>query len=401
MIFLVAGMWRYQISLPVTDETKIWFYNGQRVNLQGLIAEPPDIRINQVKLTVSVQSVNDRPVTGKVLVNTGLYPRYQYGDLVAINCQLKAPEPFNDFAYDRYLAKSDIYSQCYQPRIRLLKSEQGHFWLAVIYRLKGRMQEIINTNLPEPQASLFAAINFAVRGGVPPEILEAFNRTGTSHLIAISGLNITLLVSLLSQLALWFYLPRRQTFGLITIFLLIFLILIGFPASAVRAAVMGWLFSLALVAGRVNRSVNSLIFAAALMILANPKIMRDDAGFQLSFLAVMGLIYFGPYFQKWLKKLPDILGSREALGLTLSAQLTTLPLIIYSFGRVSLIAPIVNILVVPVVLYLMIIGSVAVFLAWLLPAGASIFFGPVWLLLTYLIKVIGFFAGLPGAALDL
>lgn len=404
-IFIILGIWRYQLSLPQTNETKIWFYNGQKINFEGVVVKEPDIRINHTKLTINSKqlTIDNKKlrVNGKVLVSVGLYPEYQYGDKVAIHCQLKDPEPFEDFAYNRYLAKNGIYSQCLYPQVKLISSGHGDWLLTKIFKFKDRLKSIINSNLPEPQASLFSAITLGSRRGIPQELSNKFSITGTSHLIAISGLHITIITAILMQLALNCYIPRKKAFWLITIVLAGYVTMIGFPPSAVRAAVMGWLVMLAMCVGRLNQSINSLIFVGNLMILINPKILRDDIGFQLSFCAVLGLIYLSSLFEKWLKKLPSYLGLKEILQMTLSAQIATLPLIVYNFGRISLVGPIVNLLILPILSYLMIVGFGALFFSLILPIMAQYLFWPVWLFLTYLIKIIELFSIIPLAAISL
>ncbi len=396
-IIITLGIFRYQLSLPKIDESKIWFYNSQRLDFQGIVGAEPDIRINHTKLTIEAIGV----IKGKVLVNVSLYPEYQYGDLVTINCKLESPEPFSGFAYDRYLAKDGIYSQCSYPKVKLVSRNNGDWLLTEIFQFKNKLRSVINSNLPEPLASLFFAINFGSRGGIPDDLSDRFNLTGTTHLMAISGMNITIIAAILMQLGLACYVSRKKAFWLATLVLVFYVLMIGFPASAVRALIMGWLAMLALYLGRLNQATNALIFAASLMILINPKVLRDDVGFQLSFLAVLGLIHFYPFFENWFKKLPAIFGFRESLAMTLAAQAATLPLTISSFGRLSLIGPIANLFAVPVLPYLVMIGFAAIFLSLIIPILAQYFFWPIWLILTYLIKVIELFSLIPLAAITL
>lgn len=404
-VILVLGVWRYQLSLPQAGPQNIWFYNGQKAQFEGIIGVEPDIRINKAKLTVSVKrlTVDRLPLTaeGKVLINADLYPEYEYGDRLSIVCQLKAPEPFNGFAYDRYLAKDDIYSVCSFPKIQLLGKNNGDWLLAKIFIFKNKLWSIVKANLPEPEASLFFGINFGSRGGIPQELSDKFSATGTSHLVAISGMNITIIAAVLMNLFLACYIPRKKAFWLITAVLIIYSAMIGFPPSAVRSAIMGWLVILAIYVGRRDNFINALIFSAGLMIVLNPKILRDDVGFQLSFLAVLGLIYLAPFFEKALAKVTSFLGIKESLQMTLAAQLSTLPIIIFNFGRLSLIAPVANLFAVPVMIYLMIAGFLALFFSLLLPPLAPYFFWPLWLIMSYLVKVIEIFAIIPYAALSL
>lgn len=378
------------------DEIKDDSYDGKYTNFQGIIVDEPDKRINHTKLTIKP----NEGFAGKVLVSTALYPEYQYGDLVEVSCRLKRPEPFSGFRYDRYLAKDGVYLLCSYPRVKLISRGNGDWLLTNIFKFKAKLQQTINSNLPEPSASLFSAITLGSRRGVPQELSDKFSITGTSHLIAISGLHITIITVILMNIALACYIPRRKAFWLITLVLAGYITMIGFPPSAVRASLMGWMAMLAMYVGRLNRSTNALLFVASLMILINPKILRDDIGFQLSFCAVLGLIYFSPFFEKWFAKFPSYFGIKESVQISLSAQITTMPLIVYNFGRLSLIGPIANLLVLPVLPYLMILGFSAMFFSLLLSGIAQYLFWPVWLILSYLIKVIELLSLIPYAALN-
>ena len=399
---ILSGILRYQISLPMTDESKIWFYNNSKVSFTGVIIEPPDVRINQQKLVAESKNLifNSKKLTvsGRVLININLYPPYQYGDLLEINCALKKPGKINEFAYDRYLALSRIYAYCSYPKIKLLSQNQGKFALNEIYQIKQDLIEKISFNLAEPQASLFAAIILGSRRGIPAILNDKFNLTGTTHLIAISGLNITIIAAILMSICLNLYLSRKKSFWLISIFLIFYLIIIGFPASAVRAGMMGWLAILAIYFGRLNRLTNALILAGALMILINPLILRDDVGFQLSFLAVLGMVYFLPFFKKFFKTNIFNWVVKEAMAVTLAAQAATLPLLIYHFGRVSIVAPLTNLLIVSALPFLTVYGFIVLFSNLIFPNLPAYFFWPIWLMLTYIVKVIEIFAALPFAS---
>src|SRR3989338_336925 len=401
-IILILGIWCYQASLPKTDPTKIWFYNNSKVNFTGVVTEPPDVRINQQKLTVVVRQLNtdhdSRQVFGKVLINANLYPQYEYGDLLEIDCELKKPGKIDEFAYDRYLALSRIYTYCSYPKIKLLNHNEGIMILSGIFRIKSKLIETINSNLPEPQASLFVAIILGSRRGIPADLNDKFNLTGTTHLVAISGLNITIIAAILMSVCLNFYLSRKKSFWVISIFLIFYLIIIGWPASAVRAGIMGWLAILAIYFGRLNRLINALILAGGAMILINPLILRDDVGFQLSFLAVLGMVYFVPFFEKIFKLSIFNRVIKEAIAVTLAAQAATLPLLIYYFGRVSIIAPLTNLLIVSILPFLTIYGFIVLSINLIFFSLSAYFFWTIWLILSYIIKVIEIFATLPLAS---
>ncbi|NUM25750.1 MAG: ComEC/Rec2 family competence protein [Candidatus Buchananbacteria bacterium] len=390
LICFSFGILRYESSLVVANKQTVWFYNETALTTRAVIVAQPDVRIDHVKLTV--ESVGK--MTGKILLKTNLYPEYQYGDLLEINCRLKTPEAFDGFAYDRFLAKDGIYSVCYYPEITLLAHGFGDFLLEKIFLFKRQLQQSISANLPEPHASFLAALLLGTRQGLPEELLDRFSLTGTIHIISISGLHITILSTLAIRFLLAIYISRRKAFSVVTIVLIGYLILIGFPSAALRAGVMGWLALLALHSGRVNQSANTIIFAATVMLLINPKILRDDVGFQLSCAAMLGLIYFSAVIERRLKKIPKQFGVRESVAMTLSAQMTTAPLVMAHFGNFSFVAPVVNILITPVLPAVMIGGFAGLGVSGVVPTLTTYAYWPVLFLLQYVIGVVNFFGEL-------
>ena len=231
-----------------------------------------------------------------------------------------------------------------------------------------------------------------IKNDLSKEVKDDFSKAGVSHIIAISGLHITIIAGILMNLGLGLYLTRRQAFWFAIVGLFLFILLIGMPASAVRAGIMGFLVLLAMYLGRLNNSTNAFVLAGALMLLVNPKLLRYDIGFQLSFLAVLGLIYVGPFFKKFVKKIPDLFNIKSTILMTLSAQVFTLPLIIYYFQRVSIIAPLSNVMILPVLPFVLIFGFLAsIFSLIFLPLGEIIFW-PCYLLLKYITSVTAFLA---------
>jgi len=155
----------------------------------------------------------------------------------------------------------------------------------------------------------------------------------------------------------------------------------------VRAGIMGIFVLLARQLGRASRATNALVFTAFVMLLFNPKILMFDAGFQLSFLATVGLVYINPIFQNYAKRLPELFGVKDALVTTLSAIITTTPLILYQFGRLSIVAPLANILILPAIPITMAIGFAAGIAGMVSTAIGQIIVWPAWLLLEYMIRI--------------
>ncbi|MBU0964672.1 competence protein ComEC family protein, partial [Patescibacteria group bacterium] len=358
ILFAAGGILRFQASIPVSDNSLIQQYNGQETTFIGLISSEPDTRKSHVKLTIDVkQGLEGLPekITGKVLVNTYLFPEYHYGDLLKITCQLQAPEPITDddsgrvFNYDKYLTRFDIYSLCYRPYIEFIAADQGNVIMSTLLNIKTKFVQAVQLALPEPQASFLGGLILGAKKAIPDDLMESFNRTGTTHIVALSGYNITIIAILILNLCKHLWISRKGAFWVSLFAITFFVLITGAQASIVRAGIMGMLVLLATQLGRMSRITNTLVLAAVVMLLINPKVLVFDAGFQLSFLATIGLVYVSPIIEKVFKWVPAVLEIRASLVATLSATLMTLPLIIFQFGRLSLVAPLVNVLILPAI----------------------------------------------------
>jgi len=244
--------------------------------------------------------------------------------------------------------------------------------------------------LPEPQASFLAGLLFGFDKNIPKDLLEDFNKTGTRHIIALSGYNITIIASLIMGFLLWLGFWRKHAFAIAVIAIIFFVILTGASASVSRAAIMGILVLISQQVGRLSNPRNLLALAAFLMIVKEPTSLLNNIGLQLSFSATIGIIYLSPY----LKKLPEILKT------TLSAQIAVSPLILFYFRQISLISPLANLLVLPIIPITMLIGFVAVLIGTIYAPIGMFLAWPSWLFLSYEIKIIELLAKVPFAGLN-
>jgi len=188
------------------------------------------------------------------------------------------------------------------------------------------------------------------------------------------------LMSLLLGLGLW----RKQAFYITIVLMLLFIVLTGLQASAVRAGIMGGLLLLGQHLGRINISARALAYAASIMLLLNPFLLTRDVGFQLSFLAVLGIIYFSPIISSFLTKIPNTLHVREIMSMTIAAQILTLPILIVNFGFISLVSILGNLLILPLLPILVGAGFLFFIGGSLWEPLGFILSLPVSLLLTYI-----------------
>ncbi len=417
MVAVALGLGRARLSEHVVTPDQIDFYNGQEMEFKGLIVEP-DVRRDVAKYTVHVSFRPERSEVekslsgneardfsttlemtgGDVLITLAKYPQYHYGDRVRVKGTLEAPGEFDGFSYDHYLSRYGIYSVMRHPYVERLATGQGNwFWGGMLF-FQDQFMERLNRLFPEPHASFEAGLLVGARRGIPPELMTQFNIAGLTHIIAISGYNITIVIAAVMW-ALGF-LARRTRFWVAIGSIVLFTLFVGASPSVVRAAIMGILGLVALNTGRQSNIHLTVLWTAFFMILYNPKILWWDAGFQLSFAAVLGLIYVAPLFKKYTEKLPSAFGAREAIIMTMSAQVMALPIILYDFGRLSLIAPLSNLLVAFAIPPAMLFGFAAVILSYLFFPLAMLLAYVAWGILSYILKVIEISAAIPYASVN-
>ena len=400
LLFLVAGIWRYQIVESRVINSQLRKFNDleNSITLNGTVVKESDVRESNIKLTVKVESINEN-----VLVTTQRYPEYNYGDKLKITGKLKSPQIFEDFNYKDYLAKEGIYSVTYWPKIELIGKNQANFFYSKILFFKNKLREKIYSFLSPPKSSILGAIILGDKRRISDDWKNKLNITGVRHITCISGMHIIILSGILMWLGIALGLWRGQAFYFAIILLILFIIMVGAPPSAIRAGIMGGIFLFAQKIGRLRSGGRAITMAATAMLVYNPLLLKSDVGFQLSFLATLGIIYLMPIFQYWFKKIPNpkTFPLKNLLAMTLAAQIFTLPILIYNFGYMSLVAPITNVLIVPLLPYIMILGFIFGLIAMIWQSLAWLFFFPLWFVLAYLTKIIDFFSNFSFSSLTL
>lgn len=387
-LFAVLGMLRSQASSLFPGEFAEFL--DKEITFAAKVIENPDKRQNNIQLVLQPEFAR----RGRVQVLTDRFSDFKYGDTLYISGVLKTPEPFDDFNYKEHLAAKGIYAVMRYPKIEFI--EQGGFSiLGTVFRFKDRLQGVLYSSISFPQSTLLGAMILGDKRLLSDETKERLNRAGVRHITAVSGMHVVVLSGVLMSLFLGLGLWRYQSFLLTVILISLFIILTGLQASAIRAGIMGGMFLLGHVIHRQSISQRALIMAAAFMLFLNPKLLTHDIGFQLSFLAVFGIILFLPVLQRMLRAVPNALGARDILGMTFAAQLFTLPLLIHNFGYVSLISPLTNLLLVPFIPVLLSLGFLFLIAGVLLPPLGFLLSFPISLLLLYFTGVIDAVSAFP------
>jgi len=367
------------------------------VILIGKVVKEPDIRSNNTKLTIETEQ-------GKVLVTAGNYPEYQYGDVLEIKGKLQTPTVFEDFNYKEYLAKDNIYFVIYYPKIELIEKNKGNPIYSAIFKFKNNIEKNIEKIMPFPEAGILEAITLGNKQVLSDKIKNDLNITGTRHIVAISGMHIVILSEIIIFLLIGLGLWRGQAFYFTLAILIFFILMVGAPASAVRAGIMGGILLLGQKIGRLSDSGRIVVFAGAIMLVFNPLLLKYDVGFQLSFLAVLGIIYIKPIFDNWLEKISkkeEFSGFVQIITMTLAAQIATLPILIYNFGRISFISPMANVLIVPIIPYVMGIGLAFNFGTIIWSFLGKILAWPAYFGATYIIRLNSWLSKIPWSAKEI
>ena len=417
LIAFFGGAIRFESSQPIIDENQLQFYNNQEaVTVRGIVNTDPDTRDKATQLRLSAEEIRLgeewHKVSGTALLFVPRYPTYKYGDVLLVTGGLETPRPIDDFDYEVYLARQGIYSLMTYPEIETLERGKGLKPLAWVYSVRNRMSQTLTQVLPEPQASLAQAVTLGIRGNLPQSVKDDFSRTSTTHLLAISGLHLSILAGILLSAGIWLWGKRHYRYIWLALGVIWFYTLItGMHPPIIRAAIMASLFLTADLLGRQRSAITALTFAAAIMVAIEPQILWT-ASFQMSFTAMAGLILLAPFFQALGRKaISAAIGKdrpivntanfiSDSFSISLGAIIGVGPLIAYYFGIVSFVSLPATLIALPALPGAITSSALAGGLGFIALPAAQVIGWLAWLFLSYLLLVIRAFAAIPSSSLD-
>ena len=414
LVAAVFGAWRWTATAhaAIPAHRSVASLAGADARLAGTVVDDPRPRADRLQLVVGEIVATDAGGTTVSLEDRALVwlPRgidIRSGDRVSISGRAELAQDFDGFAYREYLARQGI-GAIIRAREADVLGTASHSRAHSFAALRRALLDGLNRLVPEPEAALGAGIVLGVRSAIAPEINDAFATAGLTHVVAISGWNIAIVSALVMSLVR--PLERRRggkwlSACAATASVAGYVVLAGASPSVVRAALMAGAVLLARLSGSRAHATSALALAAVVMLIAAPSVLWD-VGFQLSLLATAGLVWFGRWFEARLARWPVMI--REPVALTLAAQVTTLPVILVNFERLSLVAPLANVLVVPLVPLAMAasataaVGGVVVehLMAPVADAAAWLLGGTAWLALRAMIAVGHATAAIPVASVE-
>jgi competence protein ComEC len=393
VLFFVFGFWLTESQL---EKMKNLSSNGKEISEKVIVAKEPIAKDKYQNVIVRTQN------NLKVLLSANLYSDLQYGDELNLGCTLKIPENKDGgFDYQMYLAKDGIFYLCQNASYEKTGENKGNKIYSALLKLKNKMEENINNVIPEPEAALGNGLIFGGTSQLSKNMANNFSKTGLSHIVAVSGYNVTIIAEYLMILGIFIGLWRKQAFWFAIVGIFLFVLSVGFPSSAIRAGVMGSLLLWAMKNGRLANSFNAIIFAAGVMLLINPLLLRWDIGFQLSFLATLGIITLSPLWQNYLIKKNKLAGGmQETICLTLSATIFVLPIIIYNFNILSIISLLANALVLPLVPLAMLLVFLTALAGFVWQPISLVLAWLTFMPLKYMIETVNFLANLSWSSVE-
>lgn len=390
--------WRFNLAERELAQASADPRLGTKVEISGMIDNDPQEGDKSVKFILKSDDGK------KYLATAGLGESFHYGQKLKVRGKLERPDNFatqngRTFDYVHYLAKDKIYYLIKYASVENI-GEAGNPLKKVLFNIKDSFLASIRRILNPPESTLMAGLLLGGSGNFSPDLNNAFIRTGTIHIVALSGFNVTIVAeAIMGFFRIFLSQSWSITCGIISIIL--FAIMTGLGSTVIRASIMSVLALAARATGRTYDATRALILAGVIMVLLNPFILFYDVSFQLSFLATLGIIRLAPRMEKYFTWLPKILDLPAIASTTAAAYVFVLPFLLYKMGVLSLVALPVNILILPFIPVTMLSGFIASLLGFISRIIALPFSLISRILLGYELGIIKWFSSLKFAALNI
>jgi len=368
VFYFIGGL--YYLYVYNQNTYKFTSYSGQQVCISGYINSAPDLDGSKAvyelvtrEISVGDWSLAPDKIKGKILLNTlsNEVELIEYGREVRVIGTLNIPKGSTNpegFSYRTYLSHNGISATIFARgyNIELGDKNNGNFLVQTGLNIRSRIVNVINQSLPPQQAGLLNGMLIGYKQDLSEEVQEAFSKSGLSHIMAVSGSNVGFIVLPLVFIFGKLKVRKRYANILIIAILILFTLITGFEPSVLRAVIMAVVILIGQIILRETEIFTSISFAALLLMFYNPGILFN-IGFQLSFAATISLVLFYKHLKEKLsfKFIPSFIA--DVLAATISAQIGVLPVTVFYFNKLSVVSIFSNLLVVPIVEFITILGT--------------------------------------------
>ncbi len=405
IVVLALGIWRYQWDVWANrPDPSMSRYSGAEAEFIGTITDAPRRKSSSVQYVIKMERLikpESRAIEERIVVNAPLYPRFSRYQRVRARCgDFQILDAKNNDRYARYWFRYDVYSQCRYPKMTFMEDNSRYGWLRWFTDLKDKMESNVNRIFHEPYAGLLNALMLGNQSGVEADLMSAVRKTGLAHIIVVSGFHVTLFTYIVFSGLSLVSIPRRAKIFMAVAILFSYMLLLDFAPAALRGFIMGGILLLAYYSGRPYLGWGSLMTAAAAMLAVNPRLLLFDIGFQLFFLATIGILYLHPLLYEKIPVKLRLKNVADIITMTFSAMVMVTPLAMYYFGNFSLAGLFANIAAAPVIT-LMMTSALAVLAVSFFSLLAAQWVGLVyWIATGYFLMVIDLFAAIPFASVE-
>lgn len=411
-IFVLAfcfGIFRFHmvdVPNPIVFESRV----GQKVSFSGEIIDEPNIKENNQQLVIELYPIRvdgrERPASNgtRVLATVDLNNEFKYGDIIKLSGVLQKPGNFitdtgKEFDYINYLRKDGILYVMSYPSVEIISRDNGNFIKSFLFSAKEKFIEKMSFAISSPESLLMGGLILGEKSSFSQALRQSFVNTGTIHIVALSGYNVTIVAEWIMKLfAQVSFISLNFSIGIGILAIILFILMTGASSTAIRAGIMAVLALVARATGRNYDVARALILAGVFMILLNPFLLVFDVSFQLSFIATIAVIFLAPRIEKYFLWVTERFQLRDIITVTCAAYVFVAPFILYKMGNFSLVALPANILILPFIPFTMMLGFITGFLGliWYVLAVPLGFIS--YLFLHYELGVVSFFSNLPFAS---
>jgi len=414
LLVFFLGIFRFYLADKNTSDF-FGLQENKKVQLSGIVIDEPDMRENNQKLTVQVkkakfseaespdastEAFREKEKT-KILISTSFDQDFKYGDEINFLGKLEKPENFitdqgKEFDYINYLKKDGILYVMNYPKIEIISSNNGLWIKSFLFSIKDKFLEKMNMLIPDPENLLMNGLILGEKSSFSQSLRQSFVNTGTIHIVALSGYNVTIVAEWIMKL--FSFLPKNFGIYMGILSIILFVLMTGGSSTAIRAGIMATLMLFARATGRNYDVARALILTAVIMILFNPFILVYDVSFQLSFIATVAVIFLAPKIEKYFSWITPKFALRDIISVTTAAYIFVMPFILYKMGNLSIVSLPANILILPFIPFTMLLGFLSGFLSFIWYLLAIPFGYVSYFFLHYELAVVKFFSDLPFSA---